>query len=407
MPIVPDVNKKQRTRQIAKNAPAVVQNKQKFPVSKGKNKNGIYEYDYNIKYSSINLDRVDKHIKSANNLITPLGPANMRKKEMTEYNRFKLPNPDYTLSRGFMHVFFTKPDLNLIGSDGKANSQLKDDPTIKYYYQHNKDLIYSLVKKNKQKHQDDFNYFLSNRAESFTPKDKSITTDKYGTSYTGYAIQFGRHAHDSLGADQFDIQYTDDYDLSVLHMHEIWTKYIENVYRGRWSPRIEYIYKKILDYACSCYVILTAEDGETILYWEKYYGVFPINVPYSALSWNAGAPLTHPQYTISYAYSWREPMNPTALAEFNTNRFRKGSTPSNKKTGLSFLLPFATTGKIDDYKEKHGIYRTGNTWSSGPYIETITNGATVTHAGVSRSYLTRVGGNESIEYKLRFSPLTT
>ena len=78
----------------------------------------------------------------------------------------------------------------------------------------------------------------------------------------------------------------------------MWIQYISNVYHGVWDPKTTYIWKKIIDYASSVDIVVTAEDGETILYWSKYYGVFPINVPFSALSWDSGNLIIKPDFTI-------------------------------------------------------------------------------------------------------------
>ena len=103
------------------------------------------------------------------------------------------------------------------------------------------------------------------------------------------------------------------------------------------------------------YVIITAEDFETILYWSKYYGVFPVNVPYSALSWNDTKAIAAPDYTISYRYSWKDDYNPMCLTELNLNTFR------NKRPKSVAYIP--------SYNPEIG--GAGNTWVGVPFVETV------------------------------------
>jgi hypothetical protein len=139
-----------------------------------------------------------------------------------------------------------------------------------------------------------------------------------------------------------------------MALHKMWIQYISNVYHGSWDPKTDYIWQKILDYAVSVNVVVTAEDFETILFWSKYYGVFPINVPYSALSWDTGNFIGKNEMSITYAYSWKEDWNPASLTEMNTVTFKKDVTQAK------YVPTFNAN-----------IGRTGTTWVGAPFIETI------------------------------------
>ena len=113
---------------------------------------------------------------------------------------------------------------------------------------------------------------------------------------------------------------------------------------------------KTLDYPCSVYYIITAEDGETILFWSKYYGVFPTNVPSSSYSWTKGNTLASPEVSITYQYSFKEDFNPVSLVEFNLNsRIDSLSNPKYEPV----------------YNEHLGS--SGYTWVGRPFIETVTD----------------------------------
>ena len=350
-----ETKEKSYIKKIAHNHPSIVQNSKKFPTSKGLH-GGIYKYDYNMNYSKDGLLKDMDEIYENLNIITR-GINSTYKKNLNKYNRFKMAMPDDLLSRGFAHVFFTRPDCNILNNKRKLTTKPSKDPNFMYAYNHRPGLINNLCQGVGEK--DDFNLFLSNKAQSFSLSDENITTDTYGTTFRRNGISFGRHSVASKAGGTFDIEYTDNRDLDVFHFHKLWIDYISNVYMGKWTPKMKYVYGRILDYACSVYYILTAEDGETILFWSKYYGVFPVNIPSSAYSWSKGNVITAPNLSIQYQYSYKEDFNPLSMIEFNINSLN-GDLESGD-------LTYLTT-----YNENTG--RLGNTWTGSPFIETIMDG---------------------------------
>lgn len=352
---------------IATRDPSIVQNNANFPPVIGR-RGSVYQYDYTINCDIIpglqDLSTMRKHENmDVNNIY-------MNFQYNTEYyNRFKAAMPDDTLSRGFMHIFFTRPDCNLLSGGGiSLNQDIKNDASLSYIYDKKPNLVKQLVLNNGDNH--DFMMLLSNKAKNFSLTDEGITSDKYGKTFGGYSVAFGRRKDSELGG-SFDITYNDTRDLDIINLHKLWIDYINNVYRGKWVPKIEYIYNKIIDYACSVYVIITAEDFETILFWTKYYGVFPVNVPYSGLSWNGNGTINNPEISVSYQYSWKEDFNPLGLTELNVNTFR-----STHPTKVAYIPTYAPD-----------IGRSGYTWVGAPFVETIrfgpvgqdaTNGTKVT-----------------------------
>lgn len=351
---------------ISSHAPSIVQNASKFPKA---GKENIYDaetqryysewrYNYQLNYNKDGLrkDDFDKMYKRINQDVRSI------KKNWNQnvkfYNRFKLANPDDILTKGFCHIFFTRPDLNLT-SNGKLTGGPKKDPTFNYAFKRKKTIVEQLELSSDRKN--DFMMLLSNKANSFELSDESVKTDQTGRTYLGHSITFARHNIESKAGGTFSINYTDNRDLDILLLHKLWIDYMSNVYRGVWNPRDKYIYGKILDYACSVYVVITAEDFETILYWAKYYGVFPVNVPYSGVSWSSGQVISKVDYSITYAYSWKEDFDPLTLTELNMNAFRS-KVP--KKTQY-----------IPQYSPSLG--HAGYTWVEAPFVEAIkfSNGA--------------------------------
>ena len=324
-----------------------IQNPSNYPTSVGQQNNGVFIYDYYTDYSSFENDI--KKERSNLNLFNGTDYKSLKDQMYNKFNRFKIAFPDYHLTKTFAHVFLTRPDLNLFNESSFPDLMpiFSKDPTFYYLYKNDRNTLLSLTKHLTSDH--DFFPFLSSNSGSFEISDEFIKTMEVGETFTGYKIQYGKHNVESQTAGTFNISYTDDRDLTIYKIHKAWIEYISKVYRGVVEPKAEYIMEKILDYACSAYYILCGPDGESILFWSKYFGVFPTNTPASVTSWSKGNLLKIPEYNITYAYSVKEDFSPLTLAEFNMNshgylNYRKTYEPYLLSTGKTFTgAPFIDT----------------------------------------------------------------
>lgn len=265
--------------------------------------------------------------------------SDLQAKLHNSFNRNKTNFPDYNLSKSFAYVFFTRPDLNLCVRNGDSlslNDQAKRDPKMTYIWKNNRDTISYLTKAGNKHHK--FLPLLSNEALSFEVSDVAIRTIDHGETYTGAKVVYGRSDHESLTAGEFNIRYIDSVNLDVFKMHTAWVDYINKVYRGVYTPMRSYITDKILDYASSCYYFLCGPDGNTILYWMKFTGVFPTNTGENTFSWDSGTLLAKPEINIRYAYSMKTAMDPCHIHEFNqladaNGKFKKVYEEKNCMTG--------------------------------------------------------------------------
>lgn len=283
----------------------------------------------------------------------------------TKFNRFKINFPDYNLSKSFAYVFFTRPDLNIVNNNGSSlHSQVSNDPYFSDIWKTNRRIITGLTKNHSLVHS--FHPFLSNTSGSFEVTDEMIKTEEVGENAVGYKVIYGKNNHESLTAGTFNMTFIDDRELTIFKTNKLWTEYISKCFKGILVPKKEYRRDRILDYACSVYYFLCAEDGETIIYGHKYTGVFPTNAPSSITSWSKGSHLNVPEVTIQYAYSFRESMSLLTLAEFNLQ------TSSLPKKAANI------------YNAQLGM--TGNTFAGPPFVEIIQD------------------ASGKIKYKLRFRP---
>ena len=343
---------------------SIVQNQYNFPKTNFM-QNGIQYYDYSMDYFSDTmmfknvgkravLEDINELYQSINIDIRNRQP--LYQKYLTFYNRYKLENADDHLTKSFAHVFFVRPDCNLFSGGKDLLPAVANIPQFYYSHKHSNGILQSLTHnafiQNNTGGQ--FMFYLSNKARSFEISDEYINADTYGSGMTGYKIPYGRSNVESKTAKTFSIKYIDDRDLHVYQIHKMWVDYISMVFRGKLVPKQSYILNKILDYATCVYYILTAEDGETIIFWSKYWGVFPVECPSSSFSFsleNSGGVKT-PEINIQYQYAWKDDFDPLTLVEFNEHS----------------MLDYKYVKTYNDSK-----IGTGYTWSGAPFIETYKN----------------------------------
>lgn len=280
----------------------------------------------------------------------------LENKYFESFNRFNVEYPDYTLGKTFCKVFFTRPDLNLTNGHREINQDIINDPTFLYMFNTNRNILLSLTSEGPYGTNHKFNTFLSSRAESMEIADEVIKTEEVGENFVGYKVVYGKNNHESISAGTFSVNYTDSKRMIIYNIHKAWVEYISQVFKGMLSPRDQYkgtgrnILSRVIDYACCCYYFVLAEDGETILFGHKYYGVFPTNTPASSLSWSKGSTIAKPEISVTYAYWFREPINMLNMAEFN-------------------LLGPSDREYVRNYSERMG--QCTETWVGAPFIEAI------------------------------------
>lgn len=349
------------------------------------------ENDYSM-WDIASEDRFQKELRKLKrhvNAPTAWTPNQLYKNVFLNFNRFKMDFPDLNLKGTRAAIFLTRPALNLLMFDGSGNVAIRDSANMS-----EKDKkaagdggvisdirIYNLLRENitlgellsgkarcSSQHglnSHNFNPLLSNQAYSIDIKDDQVDVLETGETVTGYKIQYSKHSNKSMGLDSVTIKYKEIQDLSITKLHQIWVDYQSDVYKGILSPRYKRIWKRELDYLCNIYYFLLAEDGETILFWSKFYGAFPVNVPKSVLSYDRGSQVQFPEVSVTYNYIFKEDLSPQALVEFNEDS-------AIAKNGLKNIYePIYRPQKL----------HTGSTWVGLPYVQSVAKNSPLGNAG--------------------------
>lgn len=257
-----------------------------------------------------------------------------RSMKMYMYNRFKVPDLNLAHNKSFTHVFFTRPDLNLLRSANIAQNQVVGHTDTALLWKRNPELFKLLTDYSKCGDADNLNLLLSNQVTSFQLDDEKLATRRHGKSWAEHEMVYGEQ-YTGRTAGEFTCSFDETAEYSVINLMKLWITYIDNVGRGAWSPYYPtdwngqinsstdpdercHVYSRALDYGASAYVFKCGPDGEDILYWSKYYGVFPIVTGSSALSWDKSSPVGDaPKLNITFAYSFKKDLSPISLLEFN------------------------------------------------------------------------------------------
>jgi hypothetical protein len=79
-------------------------------------------------------------------------------------------------------------------------------------------------------------------------------------------------------------------------------------------------YDRAIEYTCSMFDFVTNESNDRILYWSKYYGMFPTNMSISGLSNESGGALTEElTVEVQFRYQYKTVCTNHSLVEFNIN----------------------------------------------------------------------------------------
>lgn len=332
--------------------------------------------DYDKVDGRTSVDTLVDNLNITSNFISG-SPQSIFNRNLVNYNRFKIKSPDDVFYRGFPHVFFVRPDLNIFYGNNKdvtrLSPALENNSLFSYAWKNSQTLVRSLVQNNGDPHM--FNMYLSNKVTSFETSDEFIGTENNGKTYLGHQITYGKDVIESRTSGELNLNFDDDRNCHTYLLNRLWMEYVNLVSRGTISPTPQNILDKILDYAGSVYYIVTAEDGETIIFWSKYYGVFPSTSPSSQFSWSGEAIQGPLNYSFKYQYSFKEDFNPFSLVEFNMN---SGIT---KNTKTQYYVPV--------FDKLNNTVTT--TWVGQPYIELCTD-------------LNNPNSGTPYTFKLRFNP---
>lgn len=280
------------------------------------------------------------------------------------YNRTRLPIADQEWRKGFRYIFFTRPECYLMYRDGgiiDVCDQTFYDEDFSSAYTRMPHIIKLLspwyvtgsfptmgtqqqdMIKESGKEGANWNFLFSNRVQGLSTTGTSMSVvDSVGKSIEGYTVTPAKFVESRQGS-TIDLSFNDTRNLEVYEMARLWMLYMYKRQKGIFLPPyngyskengfkvngakldgpltgIQYTrmhpYDRALEYCASLYDIVTDETGSKILYWCKYYGIYPTAVNPS-LNNEANGPITSMQTTITFKYHYKLENSNKTLVEFN------------------------------------------------------------------------------------------
>jgi len=233
------------------------------------------------------------------------------------FDRFYSIYNELELDRLIQYVFIVRPDLNILDENDQLPETCKNDNYLKYI-KNNHGLIFKcLTDRLSDSH--DFIPFLVGRTESLQIPDITLKTNTINQPFTNITMPYAVNMWESLTGGTFDITFREDNELRVHKLFQTWIYYIDGVTRNLFPPKSKYINYNKFDYMSSVYYIICKPDGQSVVWWNKYTGVFPTSVPNSDLSFNLRGSVDN-KVTIPFTYFMQDvPLNPMILLDFNKN----------------------------------------------------------------------------------------
>lgn len=335
-------------------------NSSNFPKKISNEHGGEYDYSTDVRDITVNTtkgnmsgDEYIKEIRENLNIYSAWSKLEINNKYHTEFNRFKLDHPDIFMRNTIGYIIFTRPDLNIY-ENGQIRNEMSMDVRCEYIIKHNKHVAQALTHEYDGKAGHNFNPLLSNLAQGIDVSDDSVDTLDTGETFVGYKMQYSKHNIKSLSGGTITVKFKETFDLSVTNLFQLWVDYQSNVYRGAFTPKDDYIWYRNIDYMCNVYYFLLDQDGETVLFWTKYFGVFPQNVPKSTFSYDMGSQVQLPEVSVTFSYVYKEDLSPMTLVELNDDAGVQNA---------------ATVSYVPTYNANLGI--SGKTWVGVPFVTSV------------------------------------
>jgi len=246
----------------------------------------------------------------------------------SKFNRFGALDPYNAVSGSKEYVFFTKPDLHIV-EPGSAtlNPELSNQPYFSELLNRYPDVISQLQKSAKIGNDGPFMALLSNglkntlEIQSVSASTIEIPSNIYGTTYNYRG--WGYNSDEKV---EFQLEFEDSKYLEIYNLIKAYEEYERLKHIGMVTPPNlyggfnYYIKNKILHDQFSVYKFIVEDDGESIMYYAKLWGVFFKNVPRDAFSdMKVEGGLS---YAVEFEAAFIDDMNPTILGDFNTLTFQ-------------------------------------------------------------------------------------
>ena len=274
-----------------------------------------------------------------------------------KFYRFGYLNPSDAVGNTREYLFFTRPDLHIFDNTDKA--LYKPLSNIRFWqemFDYRRDVLEQMCTNGpKAPRNNKMNYLLSNQVSSSldVPTNESNMIDTAANIY-GVSLSYRGSSEGSDDNFDFSLEFKDNRNLDVFYFFKAYEEYETLKHHGIVKPRKYYLQNKVLHDQFAIYKFIVDEDMTTILYYCKYYGVVPKNMPrdvFSNVNFENGI-----TYTVNFHAQFFEDVDPKIIADFNgwMLNYNKAYSPNSNyldimfRTQNNFLFPVTKSGNRDN-----------------------------------------------------------
>lgn len=240
------------------------------------------------------------------------------------YNNYFYPLPridPYNMVEGTREiVFFTRPNIPMFGtSDTNPLPNYCRSGYLKYLYNSGYSHILNILagRKSKVNMTTPFINILTNRISSnLDIPDINVDSLETAQNMWGTKILYPKSSLSSDEGSSITCEFEDTKYLEVYNIFKAWDHFRQGKWMGMFDTDINDVLQKILYDHIAVYKFIIANDGETIIYWCKWTGMYPESISRSSFS---EIPKNGPlKINIGFKCSgWFDELDPAILTEFN------------------------------------------------------------------------------------------
>lgn len=244
-----------------------------------------------------------------------IGPGRVSQVEKYQkFARYERLDPNNWMGFTKEFIFFTTPDLQLFNgptlNPSIANNSLMVEASKRY-----NDVLQSLSYSACGR---PFVNLLSNYKRSNVDLPDINTSSDYETSKNilGSSLFYRGTSYESDENHEFSIEFEDTKYLEVYMWFRLFDEYERMKHYGLVDfVDDRYLNSKIIHDQMAMYKFIVGEDGESIIHYSKFIGVYPKNVPRSTFS---DLPADgNVKFTINFKAAYVEDMDPNIILDFN------------------------------------------------------------------------------------------
>lgn len=278
-----------------------------------------------------------------------IGIGDARLTQYEKYEKFaRIPRIDPNSKIGYSRefIFFTKPDLQLGDKFDTEMSGNEGSLTVL-----NNSTIFKEANSRYSRVLDSLSYsrdrrmpfvpLLSNYKRSNVDIPDISTSNDYETAKNilGSSMFYRGTSYESDENHDFSIEFEDTKYLEVYMWFRLYDEYERMKHYGL-VPRIrdDYRTNKIIHDQMSMFKFIVGEDGESIIHYSKFTGVFPRSVPRNVFSDMPEDGIL--KFTVNFKATFVEDMEPLIIEDFNelSNKIR-GTIGGSEGSRLGGFLP--------------------------------------------------------------------